>query len=883
VTRVELPLDPEKKEILIGRSPENDVVLPFDFVSRVHARLYFEEGHWSYQDLRKDHPRREDEPIRLSPSTIIQIETGLELLSEESFVLAETKIHDRRSRASVKFRRREDQKRLVLGVLLGVALVASLLGFFKWFDTPRQQDANTIFGLVRPKVVEFVKIKDEKSIRDFKIYGEMKDEDFVEEMGFCTGFKIAPTIVLTANHCVHGGSLVDASVDFQIKTFDGKVHAPSRILGFDLKKDFLFLEVPSLKDYGYLKISEEAFKVGETVFTVGNVAGEGLAIREGITASKTKDQNDPQIEFVRFSAPASGGNSGGPLVNGRGEVVALVFAATWDGNYNMGTGADYLLEAKKKFVDDQQEKSILVEPKKLLNFQPLMIPYQLYMPTLDSAYESPDHYRLLESMSFDLRMPNALESHYSALLDALNHSATEKMKEVEARLRAEGFRSKDWADQVSPEVPLLIFGDTNPVFAKWPPQKNAKSSAVQSSESMIYPLSMATSLPMGPTAYKGFLQTLRSESYYNYVPEQQILNLRLDPTQISTDSDSIVYRAGNFTQREALERMAYEAFGLARMSLQKPEGGWEQARQLDPQRILSILVADGLIASSAGSLYLRPNAQRDFVIKAMQEQPVVTELSDLTGRKWQTFSIRLFGEMTLESFCLPLPQGIYCQFLGFQATHPYLLKILRANFVRSQLSQRALPGFYSRPEALLDFQKQSLSETNPPWNDFELRRDPLAQWRVNFKEEGLFVELPKEGVIESIRMNSGVTKDPKSQAARWVATGIEFIHRSAQDKMKRRYCEFSFEKKGSLTSSVLAAIRAEEQTRERAHRRSKTRTLDEESTPIWQKSVISIRTRHDLSLYAYCVPAEKYGDSEQLLNFSFDSREKWEPRWGLLE
>jgi len=74
----------------------------------------------------------------------------------------------------------------------------------------RPMDANELFTFVRPKIVEFLKTKDPKAIQDFKKYANVKDENFVDEIGFCTGFMIEPGIVLTANHCFHGSMLLDS-------------------------------------------------------------------------------------------------------------------------------------------------------------------------------------------------------------------------------------------------------------------------------------------------------------------------------------------------------------------------------------------------------------------------------------------------------------------------------------------------------------------------------------------------------------------------------------------------------------------------------------------------------------------------------------------------
>ena len=139
-----------------------------------------------------------------------------------------------------------------------------------------------------------------------EILTKLKDEDFKQNVGFCSGFIVEKNVVLTASHCVLGPYGTDIRDDFTVKTHDQKVHRPSRILGFDLQRDYLFLEVPGLDTYGRLEF-EPGYKIGEKVYTVGNVHGEGIAIREGIAASKTKDEIDPTIEFLRYSAAASPG------------------------------------------------------------------------------------------------------------------------------------------------------------------------------------------------------------------------------------------------------------------------------------------------------------------------------------------------------------------------------------------------------------------------------------------------------------------------------------------------------------------------------------------------------------------------------------------------
>ena len=185
-------------------------------------------------------------------------------------------------------------------------------------------DSGQVLNFARSKVVEFELARNLDVENQVKSYGKLEDKDFVDSIGYCTGFIVATQVVLTANHCFHFANDLNLTNEFLIKTSDGKRHKASKILGFNSRKDFLFLEVPTLAKYEFLEFAE-TFTVGQKVFTLGNVGGEGIAIRDGIIAGETLDPNHPDIKFLRYSAAASPGNSGGPLVDEHGKIIALVF------------------------------------------------------------------------------------------------------------------------------------------------------------------------------------------------------------------------------------------------------------------------------------------------------------------------------------------------------------------------------------------------------------------------------------------------------------------------------------------------------------------------------------------------------------------------------
>jgi len=76
-----------------------------------------------------------------------------------------------------------------------------------------------------------------------------------------------------------------------------------------------------------LPVSEpRQLEVGDPVFAIGNPGGLGRmlehTVSEGIVSSLTRNVND--VLYVQTTAAVNPGNSGGPLVNDRGEVVGLV-------------------------------------------------------------------------------------------------------------------------------------------------------------------------------------------------------------------------------------------------------------------------------------------------------------------------------------------------------------------------------------------------------------------------------------------------------------------------------------------------------------------------------------------------------------------------------
>jgi len=135
-----------------------------------------------------------------------------------------------------------------------------------------------------------------------------------------TGFFITPDGFLMTNaHVVEGGSR------FRLVTVSGTVDAT--LVQVDAANDLALLKAKGM--FTALPVaSSRGMRLGSTVATVGfpNIGLQGFApkLAKGEIAAMSGIQDDAR--FFQISLPVQPGNSGGPLVDERGNVVGIVSA-----------------------------------------------------------------------------------------------------------------------------------------------------------------------------------------------------------------------------------------------------------------------------------------------------------------------------------------------------------------------------------------------------------------------------------------------------------------------------------------------------------------------------------------------------------------------------
>ena len=857
-------------EYTIGRSTENDIRLSQKFISRKHAKIYYKDNEWWYQDLRADHPNFKKDPIKITKDTNIEIENQVELFVEDYLNFEQTQVHFVSDYKDITddektFNYRKIAVFSIIGLLFLTVIGGSLYYFINKSNRP--MDANSLFTFVRPKIVEFLKTKDPKAIQDFKKYADVKDEDFVDEIGFCTGFMIEPGIVLTANHCFHGSTLLDSIVGFHLKTSDGKIHEAKRVLGFDIKKDYLFLEVPSLKAYGHLEINPHECKVGEKVYTIGNVSGEGVAIREGIMASKTKDRNNPDVEFIRYSAAASPGNSGGPLIDEFGKVVALVFAATRAENYNVGTGAKNLIEGRNRFVDDLSPKKVNIETKNILNYRPAQLAFVLNLPISGTWLENPDYIRPFENIETDIDVPSDISIYYDRLIPKFSKAFCDTFEEIRTKAKDDGLFFEDWESQTTEETPIIIpyQTDFNKLYSK------------SKEGDRLITKEIALLKPMNSYSYKLFKQKFKDGNKYGYMSIAQIIKLNND-LKLNDDRYSFVYRSGSSDYKDVLNRYSGRPICQYLGRHEVNDGGWNEVRKASEKTIMKVLSGKGLLYSS-NSPYLRPKARRGFLIKNFEETVAKSEFKDILGRSWEVFSFPLFGDITIDNYCIQMPQGVFCFSESYNSNSEPLLRVLRENYYKYNLSSMLISPIYWSVNALHDYYAKGLVSNLPLIKDIGFQKLDDGGITITLKTLGIEFLIPESKIPDTIRFTSGMYYNRGNK--KWIGMGFEGIY---SENNKFQIFGVGAELKGSNTSSVLRRIREEEKSiKKLMHMMGKENIKQSDKTPkIWQEEIKSKTIDTNITVFGYCAPFEKHEDSETDLSIKFSSRKPFKVDYRLL-
>ena len=134
--------------------------------------------------------------------------------------------------------------------------------------------------------------------------------------GVGSGFVISPDGYLMTNaHVVDGADEV-------LVTLPDKREFKARIIGADKRTDVAVVKIDAT-GLPAVRIGDvNRLRVGEWVMAIGSPFGLDSSVTAGIVSAKQRDTGD-YLPFIQTDVAVNPGNSGGPLINMRGEVVGI--------------------------------------------------------------------------------------------------------------------------------------------------------------------------------------------------------------------------------------------------------------------------------------------------------------------------------------------------------------------------------------------------------------------------------------------------------------------------------------------------------------------------------------------------------------------------------
>jgi serine protease Do len=163
-----------------------------------------------------------------------------------------------------------------------------------------------------------------------------------------TAFAIAPDTFVTAAHVFGAGVGSQFGVP-GIRDGQGKVYPIDRVIKYSMHEDFVVFTVSGGAAVTPF-VTSTTLAVDDPIFAVGNALGEGVVIRDGLLTSQTPEPQDGKWKYLRFSAAASPGNSGGPLLDAQGRAVGVVIAKSPNENLNYALPIERVLNGSDRLA-----------------------------------------------------------------------------------------------------------------------------------------------------------------------------------------------------------------------------------------------------------------------------------------------------------------------------------------------------------------------------------------------------------------------------------------------------------------------------------------------------------------------------------------------------
>lgn len=177
-----------------------------------------------------------------------------------------------------------------------------------------------------------------------------------QQVGAGTGFIVsADGLVLTNKHVVS-----DDQAEYTVVTSDGKEY-PAKVLSKDPVQDLAIIKVEGNNFKPLTLGSSQDIQIGQSVIAIGNALGEfqntvSVGVISGlgrtVVASGETFGTETLEDIIQTDAAINKGNSGGPLLNLKGEVIGINTATS-----SAGQNISFAISIDKAKKDIEQVKN----------------------------------------------------------------------------------------------------------------------------------------------------------------------------------------------------------------------------------------------------------------------------------------------------------------------------------------------------------------------------------------------------------------------------------------------------------------------------------------------------------------------------------------------
>jgi Do/DeqQ family serine protease len=173
--------------------------------------------------------------------------------------------------------------------------------------------------------------------------------------------------ILTNHHVIDGADKVQVELKDR-RTFEAK------IVGSDQASDLAVLKIEA-KDLPVVPLGDsESVDVGDVVLALGNPMGVGQTVTMGIISAKGRATGlgDGSFEdFLQTDAPINSGNSGGALVNTRGELIGINSQILSPSGGNIGIGFAIPVNMARAVMDALVKDGVVHRGRLGITIQPV--------------------------------------------------------------------------------------------------------------------------------------------------------------------------------------------------------------------------------------------------------------------------------------------------------------------------------------------------------------------------------------------------------------------------------------------------------------------------------------------------------------------------------